>query len=454
MKTLLCLLSACTILTAISPAECAGNNIKTVGLYSFRPAPDNYYKFWRASGYNMLQFIDHSFSAPPNEKDAYYVNLVKGIADAQKAGFKVNIIILSNVSSYPEYPNPSVFNPTDKKLMQKRLDDIEIGIKRLKGADIFTFFGGDPGGSPEPLGPDGVTAWQQMAEKVRVMVKREAPKAKFNVNVWAVTAWENIANNPFKADFWIKEVEYSKVLMADESFVRPDTGVEFPLHNYYRSLALKAYSDAGKTPEVYPVASDTKMLKSRGVKQIWGWAHFLIDEVDDGYTGYSGVRAHPAQAETRYLHRIVSDARSAGLNGMISNSDGEGLNSAIEAMNVYAFARFCNNPALTPEKAIDEYAGHLADKATKHNLGQVIRFIENHSTWEKSIPEQYRIKSFECDFKSAKEALAALASVQINPKPGIPLPEPARTYLDRLKDRLQDISAAEDVANEPKPVKE
>lgn len=436
----LSIIGACTLLasTCAAPAVAAKNSVKTVGLYAFMPAPD-VYKFWKACGYDTLQFIDHAFSAPAEGHDAIYRNTEKGIREAQAAGFKVDIIILSNVSSYPDYPFVKpVFDPTDKAAMQKRLDDIEIGVKRLKGADVFTFFGGDPGGSPVRLGPDGVRAWMDMSRKVHEMVKREAPKAVYNANIWATAAWDDISINPFKVDFWEKEVEYGKMILAEKDFIGPDCGVEFPLHNYYRSLAFKAYADAGKRPEPYPIAADIKNLKSRGVKRMWGWAHFLIDEVDDGYTGYSGVKAHPTQAETRYLHRIVSDARRIGLNGMISNSDGKG--SVIEAMNVYAFAQFCRNPSLTPGQAIDEYAGFIADKGSKHALGQVIRFIENHSTWEASIPEQYRMKGLKCEYATADDALKALSAITPNPNPDFPIPEPAPKYLDRLKSRLTDIA--------------
>ncbi|WP_319586106.1 hypothetical protein [uncultured Desulfobulbus sp.] len=438
MMRLLGIIGACALLASIGQTVDASNSIKMVGLYAFRPSPENY-TFWKACGYDTLQFIDHAFSEPKERHDAIYAGIQKGIKDAQKAGFKVYVIELSNIACYPNYSvYPSVYDPTDPVKMQERLQDIEIGIKKLSSADGFVFFGGDPGGSPVKLGPAGIKAWMEMGRKVEAMVKENAPKAKFNANIWAIAAWDDIYTSAFKVEFWEKEVQYGKMVLAEKDFISPYCGVEFPLHNYYRSLTFKSYEDARKTPEVFPVASDIKNLKSRGVKRFWGWAHFLIDEVDDGYTGYSGVKGHPAQAETRYLRRIVSDAQRIGLNGIYSNTDGS--NTAIEAINTYAFAKFCKNPKLTPEQVIDDYAGFIADEGSVHDMAQVFRFIENHSTWESSIPPKYRIKSFDCDFKTADEALTALSHVVPNMEPGFPIPEPASKYIARLKIRLQDIA--------------
>lgn len=418
---------------AISQADAA--RIGTVGLYAFTPAPE-YYDYWRACGYNMLQFIDHTYVTPEGEaRDAYYARMTKSIEQAQKAGFKVWIIELSNVLS-----NDLPFDPTDQAAMDKRLKEIESGVKGLHRADGFVFFGGDPGGSPKNMGADGVPAWADMTRKVHAIVKREAPRAQFNANIWAVTAWEYIGTNPFKAEFWEKEVAYGKQLVDEKNFIGPDCGIEFVPHNYYRSLAFKAYDDAKIEPELYPTAPEVKKLRSRGTKRIWAWAHFLIDEVDDGYTGYSGVKSHPAQGETRYIHKFIRDMGGLGMNGVISNSGG--VDAAIEALNVYAFGRFATDPSATPERVIDDFAGFMADDATKPALAQVLRFIENHSTWQTSIPEKHRLPNLPCRLTSAGAAIAALDKVTPRPDPGIPLSETPSTYLRRIRDRLQDIAAS------------
>lgn len=435
----------CAVLVAVAcgqrvPSEAAEHQLKTIGLYAFDPPQQAHYEFWEACGYNFLQFIDKGLWLPDEQQESYYERLAQGIAEAQQHGFEVGVLLQSNVMPYP-HDWWETYDPRDSVRMAARMATIEKVVKRCHKADVFEFYAGDPGGAPDTLGAAGIAAWKRMAHDVKRIVKAHAPEAAFNVNVWALAHWDYIQISPWATAFWDREIQYGREIAVDEALVDPTTGIEFPLHNYYRSLAFKAYEDAGVTPERFPTAVDVRELKQRGVERIWGWAHFLIDEVDDGYTGYAGTKRHPTQAETRYLHRIVADARAIGLTGMISNCDGP--NSAVEAMNVYAFARFCQDGDLTPEAVIDEYARYLSEDAdAQETIAQVIRFVENHSTWEQSIPERYRVAELTCRFKTADAALVALGQLQthgIQTQHGFPLLEPPVEYLGRLKARLQDI---------------
>ena len=419
----------------------AGAKLETIGLYAFDPAEEEHYVFWKACGYNFLQFIDKGLWLPADERDGYYERLTRGIEDAQRHGFKVGILLEANVLPHP-HDWWETFDPRDSVQMRSRLAAIEAVVKQCRKADVMEFCGGDPGGVPDSLGAEGIALWKDMALEVRRIVRKHAPTAAFNVNIWALTHWDDIQISPWATSFWDKEVQYGREIAEDTGFIDATTGIEFPLHNYYRSLAFKAYEDAGVVPERFPTAGDAQAVKQRGVERIWGWAYFLIDEVDDGYTGYAGTKIHPTQAETRYLHRIVADARQIGLTGMISNCDGP--NSSVEAMNVYAFARFCQDSDLTPEEVIDEYAGYLgADSIAQAVIAHVIRFVENHSTWEQSIPEQNRIEPFACRFETADAALDAVEQIRPNGnQTRFPLLESPAEYLARLKSRLHDIVAA------------
>lgn len=446
-KTLIksCIIVFATGLSAIacrSPEEATSiraPELKTIGLYAFDPAEEEHYVFWKACGYNFLQFIDKGLWLPADEREGYYERLALGIDDAQRHGFKVGILLQSNVLSHP-HDWWETFDPRDSVQMQARLAAIEAVVKRCRKADVVEFYAGDPGGAPDSLGAEGIALWKEMAQEVRHIVHQYAPTAMFNVNIWAVSHWDYIQFSPWATFFWDKEVQYGREISGDTSLINPMTGIEFPLHNYYRSLAFKAYEEAGVDPERFPTAAGIQALKQRGVERIWGWAHFLIDEVDDGYTGYAGTKIHPAQAETRYLHRIVADARQIGLTGMISNCGGP--NSVVEAMNVYAFARFCQNEDLTPEAVIDEYASYLgADSTAQGVIAQVIRFIENHSTWEQSLPERNRVADFACRFETAGAALDALKQIHLpdTQTERFPLLESPKEYLAKLENRLRDM---------------
>jgi hypothetical protein len=102
----------------------------------------------------------------------------------------------------------------------------------------------------------------------------------------------------------------------------------------------------------------------------------------------------------------------------------------------------CRSADLTPERLIDQYAGFVADEKTTAVLGRVLRYIENNSNWQNSLPVSYRLKDFDLPHAlSAPVALDLLARVKPRVEPGIPLLEPPATYLRRLKKRLEAIAA-------------
>jgi len=84
----------------------------------------------------------------------------------------------------------------------------------------------------------------------------------------------------------------------------------------------------------------------------------------------------------------------------------------------------------------------MADEKTKVILGRVLRYIENNSNWQISLPERYRLKNFDLpDLTSASAALKLLGQVKPCLQPAIPLLEPPPLYLGRLKKRLEAIAA-------------
>lgn len=434
----------------ISIALCAGamtiinppveaNKFNTIGLFIVRGLPEPA-SFWKACGYNMIQFVDESFSAKTNaELDIYYNKLAGNIRHAKEQGFHTGVILLSNIPQ--GHPYGETYDPRDTTAMNDRLDHIRMAVKALHDTDCFTFFAGDPGGLPKNLGYSGVPDWIQMAQKVKLIVREEAPNAEYNVNPWAIAYWGSDKVSAFKANFWIEEAKDTKTVLSNQSLIGPDCGVEIPPHNYYRSLAIKALDAEGFSPELYPKSADIKMLQKRGTERIWAWPHFLIDEGDDGYTRATGEKANPTQSETRYIYKLVNNMRKIGVNGIITCA---GPGSFNEALNIYAFGRFCCDPKANAEKVIDEYAGFLVEDS-KADLVQILRFLENHSTWQASMPAKFRLPDLSCKLSSADEALVLLKRLHPRSITEFPLPESPENYLKRLNDRLEDISAKETI---------
>jgi len=425
------------------PADRKGRRFETVGLY-IEPAGkanSHDYDFYKACGYNYLEFCEGGFGRRPDLLAKYYDHMAEAIATAQKKGFKVWILVLAGMRQWKgpaESGSAGTFSALNKELLDERLECVKRAVEGLRNADGFAFFAGDPGGDPQ--GRATVHDCMNMARRVHAIVRERAPRARFTINLWAIAEWGGYPS-PFGLEFWKKQVLLSRAIAQQQGLLGPDCGVVFSLDNYYRSLALACYADAGLRPDLYPLASDVKRLQDRGVKPIFGWPYFLVDEIDDGFITPNNVASGgQSQAETRYIRAIIDRGYENGLDGMIANASSIGR--VAEPLNIYAFAAMCRRSDLTPEALLEEYAGIVADGRTRGTLGRILRFIENHSNWQNSLPPEYRLKNFDCkDVTSASVALAKLREVVPRPKPPIPLPEPPALYLKRLQKRLDAIAA-------------
>src|SRR5262249_34534281 len=155
------------------------------------------------------------------------------------------------------------FSALNSDLLQERLVYIRQAVKNLNGADGFEFFAGDPGGDPE--GRSTVHHCIAFCRKVRNIVREDAPRAQFSVNVWAIAEWAGF-RSPFGLEFWQKQVLLAKAVAEEPDLLGPHCGVLFSMDNFYRSLTLACYADAGLKPGLYPRAEDVKKLHDRGVK--------------------------------------------------------------------------------------------------------------------------------------------------------------------------------------------
>src|SRR5262249_52916827 len=146
----------------------------------------------------------------------------------------------------------------------------------------------------------------------------------------------------------------------------------------------------------------------------------LVDEVDEGYmTPNQPDSGGQTSAETRYIRALVDRGRALGLDGMVANA----IYFKDEALNIYAYGRMCRSATLTPAQLIDRFAGLIADRQTRGALGQVLRYVENHSNWQVSMPAWARLKNFDLpNVKSPSAALALLGQVRPCVHPAISLP--------------------------------
>ena len=232
----------------------------TIGLYVTPPGKEeaHYYDFYQACGYNYLEFCEGGFARRPDLLPAYHGELAKAIAAAHKKGFKVWILLLAGMQQWKgpaESGNAGTFSALHTDLLRERLSCIRQAVRQLPEADGFEFFAGDPGGDPE--GRSTVKDCIAFARQVHAIVREEAPKAGFAINLWAIAEWAGFPS-PFSLDFWQKQVALSKAVVNEHGLLGPECGVVFSLDNYYRSLALSCYDDAGLQPDLYPLSSDVR----------------------------------------------------------------------------------------------------------------------------------------------------------------------------------------------------
>jgi hypothetical protein len=439
LACLFCLSPLCVRAEGTPAAGSKPSAIRSIGIYHcYTGMPAEAIPFFQACGYNTYQRWDLGWTLWPAKHEHYYADMAQDVERLQRAGFKAYVILSINMiqrqPGEPEGFRESTFDPADKRLMHERLEYIATTVRKLKRADGFTIGAGDPGGHLQATPTQVVEATRQIA----ALITREAPKAVINVNTWGIAAWDKFPS-PFTVVCWEKEVQLSRMLIRRPDIAGPHVGIEFPLHNYYRSLARKCYVDAGKRPELFPTAAEVAALRQRGVQRLWGWPYFVTDECDDGFSpGTAGM----TQSETRYIKQIVETGRRLELNGMIANAMAS--NIFAESLNLYAFGRFCKDPSATPEQVILEFAGFISEPETAAELTQVIRFIENRSTWQAGMPAQYRLPNFDvAPLKSAHDAYNRLNKVAIRKRCPLPMLKPPAAYIEKLKERLRILAKTE-----------
>ncbi|MBO4769700.1 MAG: hypothetical protein J5563_02835 [Clostridia bacterium] len=420
----------------------ADGSFGTVGLYVWNNNQSQY-SFWKKIGITTLQFCDRGwwYNSENGSLDSYLSGMASGVRQAKNAGFKVYVILFSNLEQYkgPNNTEPTglgvKFHPDDTEKWAERLDYLKKTVSMLKNADGFTFFAGDPGGITNSMGKGSFETFVKMAADVRDMVSETAPGAEFNINTWAVTMFQTPSVSAETPQFWQRETENCKKILEIAGFVGDDAGIELPCHDYYRPLALRLYAKYNMKPEQkYPQKDDIEVLAERGTGNIWAWPYFLLDEADDGDRGGT-VKTDLPQIETRYICKYINSVRELGFNGIIGSWSYAGYQN--KCLNTYAFARMANDSTLTPEQVISEFASLIATEQTAGTLTEILKFIENDSNFEKKLPKSERIEPFQTSFSDVGEALDALEDIDVLEKSAISLPITPGEYLSKLAERLK-----------------
>ncbi len=312
--------------------------LTTIGFYTFVPIHSQL-PFLEPVGTTWCSSATGGYTMPPGEFADYYARLSRDLRPYQAAGMRVWILLLANMAQYHGESGRQtelgmqdwLFDPADTEAMEERLEMLTGAVRRLRGVvDGSSFFAGDPVRVPLAWGGSSVEARMDMARKVHAIVRREAPRAQFNANPWAVTQWEDLHMNCFRGRFWAREATNTRVVLWEPEPLGPSCGIELSMHKYCRSLALNSLLQERMPIELSPDARDVQRLRRRGVSRVWAWPYFPLDEVDNGDLR-EGFRV--PQSETRYIQRFVDQARKIGINGIIGNG-GFAEDQCVELVNL------------------------------------------------------------------------------------------------------------------------
>ena len=110
------------------------HRFRTVGIYV--PPPDegqeHFYDFFKACGYDDLEFCESGFAHRPDTLPAYYQNLAKSVAAAKKRGFGVWILLLAGMKQWkgPEpYGGAGTFSALETELLEERLSYLRQAVR-------------------------------------------------------------------------------------------------------------------------------------------------------------------------------------------------------------------------------------------------------------------------------------------------------------------------------------
>lgn len=405
--------------------------METIGLYCFFSDP-KMLNFWKSCGVNTLQFLDNACHESEVARAASNANMAMMIKTAQEKGFKVYILTLSNFKNENFASQSSLFHPRDEAEMKKRLTKLKEMAEICSLADGFTIFAADPGGVTNSMEKGSVDDYAYLTRRFIETIRDAAPNAKINVNPWAVSAFGTPEISPFDVEFWLRESDMTKSLLAMPNIINEKVNVELACHDYYRALALRLYDDSLHEYPFFPLKTDIDALRARGVKNIWGWPYFLLDECDDGDGAGKGL-----QITTRYIYEIVKIYRNFGFNGVMGNYSSDGAYTC--SQNTYALCRFAQDTSATPEKVLDEYASFAATEETCKVLGNILRYIENYSLWHQKIPENRRQSNFVTPFESPAAARAAFNNVIPKKQGDAKLLGMPTQYLKLVEEKLDEL---------------
>jgi len=262
----------------------------------------------------------------------------------------------------------------------------------FRGADAFEVFAGDWGGCH--CGRCGI---EQYLGYVRFYAERlgaEQPQARVWANLWSISSWQKPTypiptslTDPNWRHFWDDEIAFSQCFLGMLDQVPPPVGLAFPLHHWYRGFCQRWYRE--EELPFWPDCGLLKDLSDRG-RTLLAWTHFIVEN-----DPYHGRLWGTLSVRLRYLKQFAGLLAQAPFEGVMGN-----VYSARQALNLYAFVRFCREPGPAPdsinrglavERVIADFATEVAQPEGRALLEDALIYLENRDPWEEDLPPYRRL---------------------------------------------------------------
>src|SRR5262249_36692766 len=126
-------------------AEKHARSLETIGLYCALPTDPppkdpRMYEFFKACGYNYLEFCEAGFRSRPDLLPDYYKEMSRAINLAHEKGCRVGIVLLAGMEQW-KGPDKNgylgAFSPFDKAKLQERFRNLQQAVSYLRNADTF-----------------------------------------------------------------------------------------------------------------------------------------------------------------------------------------------------------------------------------------------------------------------------------------------------------------------------
>ncbi len=282
-------------------------------------------------------------------------------------------------------------------------------------ADFFEEFAADWGACH--CGKCDVSTYLRYVETFARRLQEINPQARLYANTWSIAYWGPSPEEQGWLSVFKNEIRGSREVMEQLHAMPPNTHLTLPCHHLYRPLVFQQYGGKENTP-VFPTWDDVQKVKTLG-RDVMAWPHFVMDD-DISRAPQWGI----VHSEIRYIRDLLQRLRATGIDRVIGNL----YLPYLQLINTYAYGRLLNNPDLTAEQIIQDFACLVVIPEDAGCLAKILTWLENHSYWEQQMPLDGRLPVIPCTLDKTS-ALSELAKMHPNASLELPLPYPPASWL-------------------------